>query len=438
MNDPAHLFATIFDNFPQEWKILALPDAVDFQEGPGILAKDFHEDGVPLLRLKSIQNTYATLDGCNYLSEDKVAKKWNHFRLRLGDMLVSTSATIGIVSEVTQLTVGAIPYTGIIRMRPKTPGVAPGFIKYFMKSSFFIEQATAMAAGAVLSHFGPTHLRQMLFPLPPLPSQRKIAGVLSAYDDLIENNTRRIVILEEMAQAIYREWFVNFRFPGHEKVKLINSPLGKIPEGWNTSSLSQLVDTQYGYTESANAEPVGPKYLRGMDINKTSFIDWSTVPYCPIADEDRAKYSVKTGDMFVIRMADPGKVGIVEQDVDAVFASYLIRLTIRDSRLTPYYLFHFLLSDTYQGYITGASTGTTRKSASAGVVVGVDMLLPPVDLLRQFEEQVTPLRQLLTSLIKRNVVLRKTRDLLLPKLISGQLDVEELDIDTGEPLVEAP
>ena len=163
MKESAHLFATIFNLFPDDWKIVALPNAVDFQEGPGILAKDFHESGVPLLRLKSIQTTYATLDGCNYLSEDKVAKKWNHFRLQIGDMLVSTSATIGIVSEVTQQTVGAIPYTGIIRMRPKTPDVAPGFIKYFMKSSSFIEQATAMAAGAVLSHFGPSHLRQICF-----------------------------------------------------------------------------------------------------------------------------------------------------------------------------------------------------------------------------------------------------------------------------------
>ena len=82
----------------------------------------------------------------------------------------------------------------------------------------------------------PDKLRSVLdVPLPPLPTQRKIASILSAYDDLIENNTRRIAILEEMAQAIYREWFVNFRFPGHENVKLVDSPLGQIPEGWEAT-----------------------------------------------------------------------------------------------------------------------------------------------------------------------------------------------------------
>ena len=77
--------------------------------------------------------------------------------------------------------------------------------------------------------------------VPPLPTQRKIASILSAYDDLIENNTRRIAILEEMAQAIYREWFVNFRFPGHENVKLVDSPLGQIPEGWEADDDSDDV-----------------------------------------------------------------------------------------------------------------------------------------------------------------------------------------------------
>ena len=89
--------------------------------------------------------------------------------------------------------------------------------------------------------------------LPDIATQRKIASILSAYDDLIENNTRRIAILEAMAQAIYREWFVEFRFPGHKKVKLVDSPLGKIPEGWRWSKLKDICDlVNYGYTTSAN------------------------------------------------------------------------------------------------------------------------------------------------------------------------------------------
>jgi len=229
-----------------------------------------------------------------------------------------------------------------------------------------------------------------------------------------------------MARALYREWFVKFRFPGRGHSTLIDSPAGPRPEGWSVRSLADLVEGQYGYTESASEKCVGPKFLRGMDINKRSFIDWASVPFCPVSNENHERFRLRVGDVVVIRMADPGKVGIVEVDTDAVFASYLIRLSTKSNLITPYYLFYFLLSDRYQDYITGASTGTTRKSASAPVVTGIECVLPPEPLMADFEHQVTPIRELLNSLVARNAVLRSARDLLLPKLISGELDVSRL------------
>jgi type I restriction enzyme S subunit len=136
--------------------------------------------------------------------------------------------------------------------------------------------------------------------------------------------------------------------------------------------------------------------------------------------------------VLVIRMADPGKVAIVEKDIISVFGSYLIRLKIISDQLTPYYLFYFLLSDRYQGYVTGASTGTTRKSASASVIVDIQIAIPPEQLRKAFEEQVSALRRLLNNLLDRNANLCRTRDFLLPKLIAGELDVAELDINDGE------
>jgi type I restriction enzyme S subunit len=271
-------------------------------------------------------------------------------------------------------------------------------------------------------------LKGMAIEVPPIPTQRKIAAILSTYDDLIENNLRRIKILEEMAQNLYREWFVKFRFPGHEKTRFVDSPLGQIPEGWEVVKLSELITTQYGYTESTQEKPIGPKYLRGMDINKATYIDWNVVPYCPISDEQFPKYRLAEGDIVIIRMADPGKVGIVEKDVEAVFASYLVRLSRKTNCIGPYYLFYFLIDEKYQGYITGASTGTTRKSASAGVLTGIDILVPTDQLLADFEFQIQAIRKLLNNLLERNTTLRRTRDLLLPKLISGEVDVSELDI----------
>ena len=271
--------------------------------------------------------------------------------------------------------------------------------------------------------------RQAYIPIPPLATQRKIAAILSAYDDLIENNLRRIKVLEEMAQNLYREWFVKFQFPGHQHARFTDSPLGRIPEGWEARALADVVKTQYGYTESAQERPIGPKYLRGMDINKTTYIDWDVVPYCPIPDSQLPKYQLAEGDIVIIRMADPGKAGIVERDVNAVFASYLVRFTRTSNRIGPYYLFHFLIDERYQGYITGASTGTTRKSASAGVLAGIDIVIPPESILANFESQVEMLRRLLNNLLERNTTLRRTRDLLLPRLISGEVDVGNFQID---------
>ena len=309
--------------------------------------------------------------------------------------------------------------------------VDPFYLFYRLRTETPRIKAIADGKGSGKSIINKTEFSNLKIEIPPLETQRKIAVILSAYDDLIENNTRRIKILEEMAQTIYKEWFIKFHFPGHEKVKMVDSELGHIPEGWVVKGLSAIVDPQYGYTESASEDVVGPKYVRGTDINKTSYIQWNSVPYCPINESNHVKFKLVVGDIFVIRMADPGKVGIVEKEIDAVFASYLIRFHIKSNSLSPYYLFYFLLSDRYQDYVTGASTGTTRKSASAGVITDIDIIIPANDICEQFEKEISTLRLMLNKLLDKNTNLRCTRDLLLPKRISGEMDVTTLDLTIG-------
>ncbi len=184
------------------------------------------------------------------------------------------------------------------------------------------------------------------------------------------------------------------------------------------------------YTESATEDEVGPKFVRGKDINKTSYVDWNTVPFCPIDSKRHAKYQLDLGDILVIRMADPGKVAIIEKNIDSVFASYLIRLKLSATLLSPYFLFYTLLDNRYQNYVVGASTGTTRKSASAGVLTDFKLIIPTKKIRKQFEAVIAQLRKTLNNLLEKNATLRQTRDILLPKLISGEIDVFELDIGT--------
>jgi type I restriction enzyme S subunit len=340
----------------------------------------------------------------------------NEFKVKPPGVVMGRSGSLGTIQYINE---PFWPHNTSLWVKD-FKGNNPRFVFYRLQGFNFAN----FNSGAGVPTLNRNHLDGLELEVTPLPIQHRIVNILSAYDDLIENNTRRIQILEQMAQSIYREWFVHFRFPGHEKVKLVESPLGKIPQGWEVLKLSTLVETQYGYTETSSSEPVGPRYLRGMDINKTSYIQWDTVPFCPISQTDYPRYKLFFGDVVVIRMADPGKAGIVEQDFDAVFASYLIRLKIYSPKLSPYFLFHFLISDYYQGYIKGVSTGTTRKSASSAVITDVEILIPPTSIRQRFEDESGALRKLLTALVKINANLRRTRDLLLPRLISGELSVE--------------
>ena len=419
----------------RSWPIKKMKELCKITSSKRIFRSDYVMEGVPFYRGKEITEKFnGNLDVTTELFITK--EKFDEIKHKFGapepgDVLLTSVGTLGSV-YVVKLGDHFYFKDGNITWFRNLSDLDSNFFFYWLSSPQGKGELQKCTIGSSQSAFTIVLLKGMTISLPPLPTQRKIASILSAYDDLIENNLRRIKILEEMAQNLYREWFVKFRFPGHEKIKFVDSSLGKIPEGWEVESLSDLVSTQYGYTESAQKNNIGPKFLRGKDINKTSYIDWHAVPYCPISSKSLRKYQLSVGDIVVIRMADPGKIGIVEEEVNAVFASYLVRLSITSTKLLPYYLFYLLTDKRYQGYITGVSTGTTRKSASAGVLTGISLVIPPEPVLLLFEDNIKGLRKLITNLLSTQRVLRQTRDLLLPKLISGKLDVSDLDIQVSE------
>ena len=185
------------------------PELVLFQEGPGILAADFHERGIPLVRLSGLSKNIVTLDGCNFLDPDKVKSKWSHFRLEAGDLLVSCSASFGRPSVVTELAVGAVFYTGLIRFSPKANKLIRSFLNIFLGSPAFLKQAESFAVGGGIKHFGPTHLRQMKMKLPNVVEQQKIADCLSALDDQISAQTEQIEALQQHKQGLMQQLFPN-------------------------------------------------------------------------------------------------------------------------------------------------------------------------------------------------------------------------------------
>jgi type I restriction enzyme S subunit len=261
---------------------------------------------------------------------------------------------------------------------------------------------------------------------------RKVAEILSAYDNLIENNTRRIKILEQMAQALYREWFVYFRFPGHEKVPMVDSPLGRIPEGWEVKKLKDICgQINYGYTASSDQEPIGPKFLRITDI-VPYMIDWDSVPYCEIQDSKLEKYRLSEGDIVIARTgATTGYAKrINKKHPESVFASYLVRIRTRDD-YDNHYVGLVVESDEYKHFIKANIGGAAQPQANAQILSSFIILLPSKEIKELFRQNIECIFDQRELLQEQNINLRRTRDLLLPKLISGELNVDDVEISTN-------
>ncbi len=355
-----------------------------------------------------------------------------------GDLILAREAPVGPVVRVPPDRMVALGQRTVL-LRPDPSIVDSRYLHFLLLSPEMQHSLRSMSEGSTVPHLNVADVRNFpLPPLPPLPEQRAIAEVLGALDDKIELNERMNATLDGMARALFKSWFVDFdpvrakaegRQPSHMDAATAalfpaafeDSTLGPIPAGWRVVPLSDLCTTQYGYTASASKERVGPHFLRVTDINKKNWVDWSLVPYCPF-EEGLEKYRLKPGDILVARMADPGKSALVDRPVDAVFASYLVRLKTPD-RATSSTVFGFLKSELYAAYTEGHSGGSVQKNMNAKVIVGARLAWPPHAVLEAWDRQLRPLRDLTSANVEESSTLAELRDTLLPKLISGELRV---------------
>ena len=318
-----------------------------------------------------------------------------------------------------------IASTGFAVIRAKN--IEPRYLYYYITTDFVTEYLTQIAETHTSAYpsFTPDVVENLKTPYPSTSEQSRIATVLSWFDDLIENKKRQNEILEKVAMAIFKSWFVDFE-PFKDEEFVYSEELGKeIPKGWEVEELGEFVSTQYGFT--ASGEETGKiKLLRIKDINKAFVIDWDSVPFCNIINDIFPKYQLKNMDIVISRIGDIGKVAIIENPSLSVFASYLIRLKIKNHKLTPYYLYYWLKAPDYQEYIQGAAEGSTRPNTNAEVIKAGPILIPPPSLIEKFEEVVFPIRSKIILNQKQIMVLRKIRDALLPRLVFGRLRVEEI------------
>lgn len=383
------------------------------------------DSGVRLITAKVIKGGRITDDRFEYIADDEYDTWMRRGLPETGDMLVTTEAPLGEVAELRTEDRVALAQR-VILLRADRSKMHQRFMFHAFRSPFVQAGLARRSTGTTVKGIKQSELRQIELPCPPLPTQRRIAGILSGYDDLIENNTKRIKILEEMARALYREWFVHFRFPGHEKVKLVDSPLGQIPERWEVVEVSGIT--------SMVKRGVAPRYVEEggeLVINQKCIRDDQLTL-------DRARRHVKevpseryvqVGDVL-INSTGVGTLGraaqvLVELQKTTVDTHVTIVRPSEAVRSTYFGMMCLSMQPVFDAMGAG-STNQTELSRTR--VAALQVQLPPDSLQERFAALVDPWRDLTQVLLSENGVLREARDLLLPRLISGEIDVDALDL----------
>ena len=384
------------------------------------------ETGYPSIRTPNIGRGRLILDGVNRVSEE-IYREWSKRAIpQTEDLILAREAPVGNVAIIPENLKVCLGQRTVL-IRPNKDKVCPMFLVYFMLGDEIQSRLLGRSTGATVNHLNMRDIRNLELPkLPPLPTQRKIAAVLSGYDDLIENNTRRIEILEEMAGAIYREWFVEFRFPGHEGVEMVESELGLIPQGWTVGKLRDII------------ENIKEKIKPGKHLEPLPYVPIDCIPRHSIALIEHKPSSEAKSSLITFKRNDILFGAMRSYFHKVIFAPFdgitrqtcfVLRSSTPDSY--PFALLTMFRDSTVE-YSSNYSTGSTIPYATwDGALAQMPIVRPPDLFIKEFSDIVAPMLDSIRVLTLKNANLRQTRDLLLPKLISGEIDVSELDISTN-------
>jgi type I restriction enzyme S subunit len=406
-----------------DWSPIRVADLVKAGEaevktgpfGTQLHASDYVESGTPVINVRNIGFGGIRPEKLEYIADETVKRLSGHL-LQSGDIVFGRKGAVERHVLIKAAQSNWFQGSDCLRLRLKTERVLPQFLSYYLLThghqQWMMQQCSH---GATMASLNQDIVGRIEFLMPERAIQIRIASILSAYDDLIENNTRRIAILEEMARRLYEEWFVRFRFPGHECVPMVESELGLVPQRWEVKQLQEVATITMGlspkgdtYNEDAQGTPLinGPVEF-GEKFAKR--VKWTTAP----------TKTCKDGDLIVcVRGSTTGKyvksdgVYCLGRGVCALSSSYQCFVDQLFLNQLP-----ILLNQT---------GGSTFPSWTGPQLKSHPVLIPPIDLLTHFETNVGAMSAAVLTFSRKNANLRTTRDLLLPKLISGELDVSTL------------
>ncbi len=411
------------------WEQTRLGDLIETQKGFAFKSGWYTDFGRPIVKVSNFTDNSVDSSGLVCIPEE-IASAYLKYKLKADDVVVQTvgswptnpASVVGKCVRIPSTVAGALLNQNAVKLSP-TENIDAKFLYYLLRSddfkSYIISTAQGAASQAAITLEA---IRAFEFMIPQFSVQQRIAGILSAYDELIENNQRRIKILEDMARSLYREWFVHFRYPGNETVPLVDSPLGQIPQGWDVKTVADSFEIIGGgtparkepeYWDDGTIQWFSPSDLTGAG---TMFMDDSGER---ISERGLAKSSARLFPARSVMLTSRATIGAIAINSNEACTNQGFITCLPNERVPLYFLYHWLKENvpTFQRMASGA----TFKEISRGVFKMIEFLQPMDELVRRFENSVTPMADQVLALQRQTVNLRRTRDLLLPRLLSGQV-----------------
>jgi type I restriction enzyme S subunit len=397
------------------------------------MVDEYVDDGIPFLRSQNIVPFGLQMENIKFVPptfHQRIRKS----ALQPGDVAVVRTGYAGTAAVVPDW-LGEANCADLVVI---TPGrdLDAYFLAALFNSAWGIASVGGKLVGSAQQHFNVGSAKRMDVRIPPLPIQRKITAILSAYDDLIENNNRRIKLLEEIAQRIYREWFVDFRYPGYEDVPLGDSEVGPAPVGWTVAHLQDLASVAKGLSYKGEYLTNSGSPMANLKCFDPAggFRREGTKPY---SGPFKEKHSIKPGDLIVANtdLTQAGNVigspAIVPRrgfEDGGLISHHLFVIRPKRAGITALWLYHVLRDGRARAFSRGRASGTTVLGLRTADYGSYPVLVPSWSPLQRFSDIADKSMRLGHQLHDATDTLRATRDHLLPRLISGEIDVEHLDI----------
>ncbi|MBP6424528.1 MAG: restriction endonuclease subunit S [Flavobacterium sp.] len=342
-------------------------EVIDFLEGPGVRNWQFTDSGIKLINIRNIVNDKINLENTtNYLSEEEVSKKYNHFLLKEGDYIMASSGvTWGKIAEVKKEHLPLCLNTSIIKLRPKDDNFEKKYLWYFIKSNIFTKQIDKIITGSAQPNFGPSHLKKVKIPLPPLPQQQKIANILDAADALRQNDKALIAKYDELTQSLFLDMFGDYLNGKLYPLK----DLVRFSQGQQFGVEQQLLEPKEGYA----------RFLRIVDYTQGE--DLRFVPNRSI------KYYVNKEDIVMVRYG--ASAGFVGTNKEGVLANNLFKVNYDKVMFNQAFLFFIFQNERFKKFVNKEAFGAAMPALSFKVMERFEIPVPPLNIQNQFAERVT-------------------------------------------------